>query len=112
VKKLALTVSLALATVAFAAPSFARSDEPRQVSVSLADLNLDSPAGAESAYRRLESAARKVCKGAESRSASTQVEWKRCMSHALGGAVASVDHAGVSGLHLAKTGDSSSVAKK
>lgn len=107
-KKLALTISLALATAAFAAPMLALSGEAKSVAVKTSDLNLASDAGVQALYSRIESAAAKACKGVESRSASTQVAHRECMSTAMDGAVQSANHAALTNLHLAKSGSSAS----
>ncbi len=104
--KLALTLSLALATTAFAAPMLASSSEAKSVSVQVGDLNLDSDAGVQSLYGRIQGAARKACKGVESRSAATQVAHKECMSTAIDGAVMSANSDALKSLHLATSGRS------
>ena len=112
-KKLALTLSLALATTAFAAPMFAKSGEAKQVTVKFADLNLENEAGVEALYGRIRGAARNVCKDAQGRSAAQHLQWTSCMSQAMDGAVASVGSDALSSLHIAKTSSTSgSVAKK
>ena len=105
-KKLALTLSLALATAAFAAPMLARSDEPKQVTISTADLNLDHPAGVDALYGRIRSAAREVCRPAEGRALGMQAAWRDCMTQAVDGAVAAAHSDSLASLHLAKTGRS------
>jgi len=106
-KMLALTVSLALATTALAAPMLAGGGEAMSVSVRSGDLNLSSEAGVQALYSRIRGAARKVCKGVESRSASTQVEHAACMSTAMGSGVTAANNEALTALHLAKTGGAS-----
>lgn len=108
-KKLALTVSLALATALFAAPMLALGGEAKSVAVKTSDLNLASDAGVQTLYSRIESAASKACKGVESRSASTQVAHAECMSTAMDGAVQSANNAALTSLHMAKSGSNASV---
>ncbi|HEU4428523.1 MAG TPA: UrcA family protein [Myxococcota bacterium] len=105
-KTLALTLSLAFATAALAAPALARSDEPKQVTVSTADLNLDHPAGVDALYSRIRGAAREVCRGAEGRGVAMQITWRKCMNEAVDGAVASAHNDALASLHLAKSGRS------
>ena len=111
-KKLAVSVSLALASSLFAVPMLASSGEAKQVTVSFADLNLANDAGVEALYSRIRGAARTACAGAEGRSAAQHREWNACMNVALDGAVASVGNDALSSMHLAKTSSTSgSVAK-
>jgi UrcA family protein len=106
-KTLALTLSLALATTAFAAPMLASGGEAMSVSVRTGDLDLSSDAGVQALYSRIQGAARKACKGVESRSAATQVEHTMCMSTAMDSGVIAADNEALSALHLAKTGGAS-----
>ncbi len=111
-KNLALTLSIALASTAFAAPMLASGGEAKQVTVRFADLNLANDAGVEALYSRIRGAAREACAGAEGRSAAQRSEWNACMSVAMDGAVASVNSAALSSKHLATMGGlSGSVAK-
>ena len=105
-KKLAL--SLALVTAALAAPALASSGEAKSVSVMTADLNLGSEAGVQALYARIQGAARSVCKGLESRSASTQVAHRACMSSAVENGVAAANSPALTSLHLAKSDSASS----
>jgi UrcA family protein len=106
-KKLALSLSLALASVALAAPMLGSSAETKSVSVRSSDLNLDREAGVQSLYSRIQGAAREACKGVESRSASTQAAHKECMRTAVDGAVMSANNDALKSLHLATSGSSS-----
>jgi len=105
-KKLALSVSLTIAAVAFAAPMLARTDDAKQVTVKTADLNLENSAGVEALYSRIRGAARQVCRGAEGPGAATRMAWRSCMNQAVDGAVASAHNDALSSLHLAKSGRS------
>jgi len=107
-KKLALSLSLALATAALAAPALARSDDPKQVTISTADLNLDHPAGVDALYSRIRGAAREVCRGAEGRGVAMQMAWRSCMKEAVDGAVASAHNDALASLHTEKSSRSTS----
>lgn len=79
-------------------------DVPTQV-VKFADLNLDSTVGASSLYRRIESAADRVCGGPRStRELSRAVPFDACKVQAIGRAVDAVNSRGLTSLYLAKTG--------
>ncbi len=106
-KKLALTLSLALATIGFAAPMLASSGEAKSVLVQTADLNLGSGAGVQALYSRIQGAARLACKAVESRSASTQVAHRECVSTAVDGALVAANNDALNSLHLATSGSSS-----
>jgi UrcA family protein len=105
-KKLALPLSLAVAMAAFAAPALARSDEPKQVTVSTADLNLAHPAGVEALYGRIRAAAREVCREADGRGIAQQMLLRDCMNDSVDRAVASAHNDALASLHLAKSGRS------
>lgn len=112
-KKLAVSLSLALASSLFAAPMLASSGEAKQVTVQVADLNLANDAGVDALYSRIRAAARTVCAGAEGRSVAQMREWNSCMGVALDGAVASVGSHALSNKHLAMGGGlTGNVAKK
>jgi UrcA family protein len=98
-KKLALGVSLALASVAAA---HADSTEQRSVVVSTEGLDLRKPADVDELYRRLNTAARRVCAPLESRSAATQVAWRECREDALQRAIAAVGNEALAQRHYAK----------
>jgi UrcA family protein len=112
-KTLALTLSLALATTAFAAPMLASGGEAVSVSVRTGDLDLSSEAGVQTLYSRIRGAARRACKGVESRSASTQVEHAMCMRTAMDSGVMAANNEALTALHLATdSGASATVAAK
>ncbi|MBM4382840.1 MAG: UrcA family protein [Deltaproteobacteria bacterium] len=106
-KKLALSFAFCLVAL----PCLASSDAPMQKAVRTSDLNLESQAGVDALYRRLESAARSVCSPAEGRSLAEKAQWKQCMSQTMDSTVASVDHDGLSRLHASKAGAPTSVAR-
>lgn len=81
--------------------------EIRRVTVSYADLRLESPAGINTLYGRIETAARTVCgtpSHQQGRLTSTHRDWQGCLEGAMDGAVANVNHRGLSQYHLAQTG--------
>ncbi|HEY8122050.1 MAG TPA: UrcA family protein [Myxococcota bacterium] len=106
-KKLALTLSFALATAAFAAPMLANGGEARSVSVLTSDLNLASDAGVQALYARIRHAGQSVCKQAEGRSVSATLRHKECVRTAIDGAVRSAKNDALTSLHMARTGVSS-----
>jgi UrcA family protein len=108
-KKLALTLSLALLSGALAAPLLARESEPVSVAVQSRDLDLSSDAGVQTLYTRIHAAARKACAGAESRSAASQVEHRMCMRTAMDSGVLAANNAALSKLHAEKTGSAGAV---
>ena len=107
-KKIALCFSLALVSAAFAAPVLASSGEAKSVSVQTSDLNLESDAGVQALYARIQGAARTACKGVESRTAATQVAHRECMRTAVDGAVVASNSEALKSLHLATSGAASS----
>ena len=79
-------------------------DVPKQV-VKFADLNLDSSVGASTLYRRIKSAADRVCGGpVDVRELSFAAHVNSCKERAIEGAVKSVNSSVLTSLHLAKTG--------
>jgi len=79
-------------------------DIPRQV-VKFADLNLDSTAGASTLFRRIESAAERVCGDPRgTRELFTENRLKTCKGQAIERAVDTVNSALLTSLYLAKTG--------
>jgi UrcA family protein len=109
VKKLVLSLSLAVASVALAAPVVAGSGEAVSVPVQTSDLNLSSDAGVQSLYARIRGAAREACRGLESRSASTQTEHRACLRTAMDSGVMAANNDALSALHLAKMGNSAAM---
>jgi UrcA family protein len=105
-KKLALTLSFALATAAFAAPIFASGGEARSMSVQTSDLNLASDAGVQALYARIRHAGQSVCKEAEGRSVGAVMRHKECVRTAIDGAVLSAKNDALTSLHMARVGAS------
>jgi UrcA family protein len=99
-----LAAAGAIGWTAAAHASDADYDIPRQV-VKFADLDLDSVAGASTLYRRIESAADRVCdEPSGGRGLSAVIGLNTCKAQAIRRAVYSVNSAALTGLYLAKTG--------
>jgi UrcA family protein len=83
-----------------------RAEQPAlpQVTVSYADLDLSKPAGAQTLYKRIKSAASRVC-GAGGR--YTHLEgrkaWRNCYDTAIANAVAQIDRPTLTALHREET---------
>jgi UrcA family protein len=99
-----LTAAGAFGLTAAAQAGDADDDIPKQV-VKFADLDLDSSAGAFTLYRRIESAAERVC-GEQSgvRDLLTAIRLNSCREHAIERAVVIVNSAVLTSLYLAKSG--------
>jgi UrcA family protein len=87
---------------AFAAPE---TEEVRSVTVSYADLNLSTVAGARSLYHRIQGAARTVCPQEGVRDLGRYYGWKRCYEGAIANAVAKVNSPLLTEVHGSKTGE-------
>jgi UrcA family protein len=81
--------------IAAAQPARAGDLAPSSTTVSYADLDLHSQAGARVLYQRLKSAAERVCDGADHRTAV----WQQCYDTALTGAVIRVGAPTLLALH-------------
>jgi UrcA family protein len=79
-------------------------DQVRSEKVSYADLNLSTPAGASTLYRRIQRAARSVC-GADDRVGSIlpHLQWRKCYESAVADAVAKVNSPMLTAVHDDKT---------
>jgi UrcA family protein len=93
-------VASSLATVCAAADS---NDFP-SVIVKFADLNLSNPEGATALYRRINAAARDVCKSYDIRSGSVRLAGSAdpCVRKAIADAVTKVGHPGLFAIYNAK----------
>jgi UrcA family protein len=60
--------------------------------ISFADLNMNSPDGASTLYRRIRSAAESVCTPFQSREMTLLSEWRNCMDAAISGAVTRINN--------------------
>jgi len=76
--------------------------EVRSVKVSFADLNLGTPAGVETLYKRIQHAARFVC--TPSVEQRIRPMWKSCSDTAIADAVRKVNSPLLSALHSSKHG--------
>jgi UrcA family protein len=103
--KLALSVSLALASAA--APALAQPTAPKRVAVAYGDLDLTHPDGARALYTRIRAAARAVCAPARGQGAGQQVAWNACRREALDRAVAQLGSEAIARLHATRTTRSS-----
>jgi UrcA family protein len=71
----------------------------REVKVNFADLNLESQAGIDSLYSRLQAAARRVCGTADRADLRSNEDVARCRKAAIGEAVARIDNKALSARH-------------
>jgi UrcA family protein len=80
------------------------SDTPshgRSVTVSYSDLDLSSPAGAKTLYRRIQGAAEQVC-GHPGADVIEQAIWRSCYRSAIGNAVRKVNDPLLTAVHAGK----------
>jgi UrcA family protein len=89
---------LACASVAFSAHA---GDDVRSETVKFADLNVDTPAGAEALYGRIHAAARRVCE----QPAGELVSVRRCMANAESQAIGKVNSPLLTAFYEQKTGN-------
>jgi UrcA family protein len=71
------------------------------MTVSYADLNVDTQQGAKVLYARLRQAAHVVCSALNSRDLRFKSEWQRCYDSALSSAVGQVNRIAVTQLYQA-----------
>jgi len=76
----------------------------RSVVVAYGDLDLSAPAGAQTLYVRLRSAARTVCAPRDTRVAELRRDWSQCVDDALDNAVAATGIERVVAIHRDATG--------
>jgi UrcA family protein len=98
---LAILCGVALLNAAGAEERFG---EPVTKVVNYADLNLNTPAGAQALYRRLRAAAAIVCKRYESHTLQGMSRQRACFDQAIASAVKEIDSSAVTAYHLARTG--------
>lgn len=102
----ALIASIASALPLAASP--AATDAPA-IRITYQDLNLATPAGVEALYRRVQQAASEYCESTRALTGTrVSVAFSRCMKDAVATTVKSIDHRGLSALHTAHGGTSSS----
>jgi UrcA family protein len=92
--------AILLACVLVASNAFA-DDQIRTETVKFADLNVDTPAGVEVLYRRINSAARRVC-GYEAASVYANSNWQNCIRPTVDAAVAKVNNPMLTALHTGR----------
>ncbi|MEJ1962739.1 MAG: UrcA family protein [Gammaproteobacteria bacterium] len=107
---LTAALALAIASVAGAHLAYAGNDtdsdrdvdSPKKVLVHYADLNMVRSTGAAVLYRRLQSAAEKVCTPINAKDASHQVMFRHCVADAMARAVTEVDQPALGAYYRAK----------
>jgi UrcA family protein len=72
-------------------PRNTSADEVQSRKITFADLNLNSPEGITVLYRRITSAAERVCTPFESRELTFKSQWRNCMDDAISRAVSSIN---------------------
>ncbi|MGH8236598.1 MAG: UrcA family protein [Steroidobacteraceae bacterium] len=95
-------VGIAALAVCTCLVSYSASAEPRVKSepVSFADLDLSKPAGAQTLYKRIQAAARRVCGPADRYTHLTPSKvFRECYETAIADAVAQVDRPSLTALH-------------
>ena len=90
--------------LASVAPAHESADAPAHMTVSYADLNLNSDAGIAVLYKRLRHAARQVCGDMDPTSLARGLETMKCINNAMSQAVAQVNSPLLTSLYEAKTG--------
>ena len=86
----AIALTLAATLPAFAEP--AHDEEPRQLTISYAGLNLGSHEGVAKLYTRIRVAAESVCHDLNTREPGTRRRlWEKCINSAITSAVADVN---------------------
>jgi UrcA family protein len=102
--KLVKGVVATVAVIAFSLPAIASADDlaGRSEKVTYSDLNVEKEAGAQSLYRRIQQAAKRVC-GVESLKVAGNLrqlsQQKNCYRDALDATVAKIDNAALTELH-------------
>lgn len=109
---LILTATLATLSQAALAASTHRSngDDPKQLIVRYADLDLSKPAGAAQLYHRLQNAAEAVCSSLESRELARKSMFRNCVSESMEGAVTQVNRPSLSTFYRGKFPEQKSAA--
>jgi UrcA family protein len=78
--------------------------DPPSITVKFADLNLQAPAGVETLYKRIHSAATQVCDSGAGRSISMLKYDRKCAAAAETQAIEKVHNAALSAFYQRKTG--------
>jgi UrcA family protein len=74
------------------------------ITVNYGDLNLANSAGVETLYRRIRTAATKVCRQFDQRPLNRRIKWQQCHDGAFGAAVLDVNHPSLSALYAKRGG--------
>ena len=82
-------------------PAWSGTPDVRSVTVSYGDLDLSSPAGANTLYRRIQAAARQVC-GHAGADLIEQSTWRGCYRNAIGEAVDKVNNPLLTAMHTGR----------
>jgi UrcA family protein len=94
-------VALALCTCAVA---YSAEPKVKSQAVSYADLDLSKPAGAQTLYKRIKAAARRVCGPIDHYTYVAPAQaFRECYAKAIADAVAQVDRPSVTALHREQT---------
>jgi UrcA family protein len=96
----AYSVAIALACLLVDSNAFA-SDPIRSETVKFADLQVDTSAGVEVLYRRIQSAARRVC-SYDATSIQGPSVWQNCVRPAVDAAVAKVNNPQLTAIHTGR----------
>jgi UrcA family protein len=97
----AYSTAIALACLLVASNAFA-DDQSRSETVKFADLKVDTSAGAEVLYRRIQSAARRVC-SYDATSIQGPSTWQNCVRPTIDAAVAKVNSPQLTALHTGRS---------
>lgn len=105
-----LTRLALLAGLCTAAPLFsgvvAAAEPVRSVTVGYGDLNLESHAGIDTLYSRLQSAARQVCPTDSSTPLAAKLAYRACRQEALSNSIAKAGIPALVDMHDSQTGSS------
>lgn len=94
-------VALALCTCAVA---YGAEPKVKSQAVSYADLDLSKPAGAQTLYKRIQKAARRVCGPVDNYTFITPAKaFRQCYEQSIAEAVAQVDRPSLTALHKVET---------
>jgi UrcA family protein len=93
--------AILLACVSVASNAFA-DDQIRTETVKFSDLKVDTPAGVEVLYRRIQSAARRVCGYEGASSVYAYSNWQNCVRPTVDAAVTKVNNPMLTALHTGR----------
>lgn len=79
-------------------------DEPRTCRIHFDDLNLNTNAGTEALYRRIDGAAQVVCQDLEGRELERRRQHDHCQANAISDAVARIHHPHLTAYYSARNG--------